>query len=82
MGAIEYLFKFMERGVRVEIWIEHNPNKKFQGIVRGFDEWMNLVLDQTEEIDVKKGKVEKRGRILLKGDTLAVIHLLRKEDAN
>jgi small nuclear ribonucleoprotein E len=71
----------MERGTKVEIWVEHNPNIKFQGIIRGFDEWMNLVLDQTEEIHVKKGRVDKIGRIVLKGDNLAVIHVLRSEDA-
>jgi small nuclear ribonucleoprotein E len=70
----------MEIGCKVEIWIDHNPGKKFQGIIRGFDEWMNLVLDQTEEIDVKKGNVQRLGRIVLKGDTISVVHLLRKED--
>lgn len=42
----------------MEIWIDHNPGKKFQGIIGGFDEWMNLVLDQCDEISVKKGTVE------------------------
>lgn len=40
---------------------------------------MNLVLDQSDEIQVKKGIVNRLGRILLKGDSIAVIHLLEVE---
>ena len=72
----------MDRGYKVEIWIDHNPGKKFQGIIRGFDEWMNLVLDQADEIDVKKGLVVRIGRIVLKGDTISVVHLLKNEELN
>lgn len=41
---------------------------------------MNLTLENTEEINIKKGTVEKLGKIVLKGDSVAVVHLLRKED--
>lgn len=54
-GPIEQLFLFMEKNLTVEIWTEHNPNLKFQGKIIGFDEWMNLTLDQAQEINVKKG---------------------------
>ena len=80
LGPIESLFTFMERGVTVEIWTEHNPNMRFQGVIVGFDEWMNLTLDKAKEINTKKGTVDILGRIVLKGDTLSVVHLLRRED--
>jgi len=48
-----------------------------EGTILGFDEYMNLVLDSTEEISKGKGKmVEKRtalGRLLLKGDNITAI---------
>lgn len=74
--AIEYIYKFMEQKVKVEIWITGNKNVKFTGIIRGFDEWMNFVLDQTVEINVKQNKRTNLGRILLKGDTICLVHLL------
>lgn len=79
-GPIEYLFLFMERNLTVEIWTEHNPNLKFQGKIIGFDEWMNLTLDHTQEINVKKGTVTDIGKIILKGDVISVVHLLAPEN--
>ena len=76
LGAIEYIFKLMEQKVKVEIWITNNKNTKFTGIIRGFDEWMNFVLDQAVEINIKQNKMIPLGRILLKGDTICLIHLL------
>lgn len=39
----------------------------------GFDEYMNLVLDDAEELDVKNLKRTALGRILLKGDTITLM---------
>lgn len=39
----------------------------------GFDEYMNLVLDAAEEVSTKKGTRKTVGRILLKGDNIALI---------
>ena len=49
---------------------------KFHGIIKGFDEWMNLVLDQAVEINEKKSTRIELGRILLKGDTICLVHIL------
>ena len=76
LGAIEYIFKFMEQKVKIEIFVVDMPNIRFQGIVRGFDEWMNLVLEQTVEINVKNDTKKSLGRILLKGESISVMHIL------
>jgi small nuclear ribonucleoprotein E len=44
-----------------------------EGVVIGFDEYMNLTLDDAEEIDVKRGKRKRLGRILLKGDNITLM---------
>jgi hypothetical protein len=44
-----------------------------QGRIVGFDEYMNLVLDDAEEIDVKSKARKSIGRILLKGDTITLM---------
>ena len=41
--------------------------------VQGFDEFMNLVLDGAEEVNVKTGTKKALGRILLKGDNITLI---------
>ncbi len=40
---------------------------------QGFDEFMNLVLDQAVEVSIKKGVRSELGRILLKGDNITLI---------
>lgn len=40
---------------------------------QGFDEYMNLVLDAAEEVDMKKGGRKALGRILLKGDNITLM---------
>ena len=41
--------------------------------VQGFDEFMNLVLDEGEEVSVKRAARKPLGRLLLKGDAITLI---------
>lgn len=41
--------------------------------LQGFDEYMNLVLDDAVEIQQKRDTSQKLGRILLKGDTITML---------
>jgi small nuclear ribonucleoprotein E len=41
--------------------------------MQGFDEYMNVVLDDAEEVNVKKRSRKPVGRILLKGDNITLI---------
>lgn len=45
--------------------------------VQGFDEYMNLVLDDAYEVYVKKKTRKQLGRILLKGDTITLMQPLK-----
>ena len=42
-------------------------------ILLGFDEYMNLVLDEAEEVYVKTGNRKSIGRILLKGENITLL---------
>lgn len=42
-------------------------------VQQGFDEYMNLVLDEAIEISIKNKTRKKLGRILLKGDNVTLI---------
>ena len=42
-------------------------------VAQGFDEYMNLVLDDAEELSIKKKTRKALGRILLKGDNITLM---------
>lgn len=44
-----------------------------EGQIIGFDEYMNMTLDDAFECDTKTGKKEAIGRILLKGDAITLL---------
>lgn len=50
-----------------------NKTTRMEGVIIGFDEHMNLVLDDAEEKDLKKKTSKSLGRILLKGDTITLL---------
>lgn len=50
-----------------------NNNLRIEGHIIGFDEYMNLVLDEAEEFYVKTGKRRMVGKILLKGENIVLI---------
>ena len=43
------------------------------GHIIGFDEYMNLVLDDASEVHLKRGTMKRIERIMLKGDTVTAI---------
>lgn len=67
------LFRFFHTKTKIEIWIYDQPDIRFEGQIIGFDEYMNLVLENCEEVNLKKGKRSYIGRILLKGDNISLI---------
>lgn len=70
---ISLIFRFLQNRTRVEIWLYDNPQTRIQGCIIGFDEYMNLVLDEAVEVIEKKDSNTKLGRILLKGDTITML---------
>jgi small nuclear ribonucleoprotein E len=62
---------------RVKIWLYEDTRMALEGQIIGFDEYMNMTLDDAVELDTKSGKRRDIGRILLKGDNITLI-----QDAN
>jgi len=50
-----------------------NVNTRIEGHIVGFDEYMNLVLDEATEVHTKRNTEKKLGRIMLKGDNITLI---------
>ncbi|KAG9400348.1 hypothetical protein AC1031_010567 [Aphanomyces cochlioides] len=70
---INLIFRFLQNKSRVQIWLYEQVSTRIEGRIMGFDEYMNLVLDDAEELDVKNLKRTPLGRILLKGDTITLM---------
>ncbi len=61
----------------MRIWIYEDVHVQMEGVIIGFDEYMNVVLDDAIEINTNsKQQQQKRinvGRCLLKGDAITLI---------
>uniref|UniRef100_A0A336LPH8 Small nuclear ribonucleoprotein E n=1 Tax=Culicoides sonorensis TaxID=179676 RepID=A0A336LPH8_CULSO len=70
---INLTFRMLQNRSRVQIWLYENTNLRIEGHIVGFDEYMNLVLDDAEEYHVKTKNRKPLGRIMLKGDNITLI---------
>ncbi|KNC82959.1 small nuclear ribonucleoprotein E [Sphaeroforma arctica JP610] len=71
---INMVFRLLQSKARIQVWLFENSSMRIEGQLMGFDEYMNLVLDEAEEVYEKEGKENKKvGRIMLKGDCVSLI---------
>ena len=70
---INLIFRFLQNKSRVQIWLFENTEMRIEGQIVGFDEYMNLVLEDAEEVNVKAEDRKPLGRILLKGDSITLM---------
>merc|ERR1711951_21860 len=70
---INLIFRFLQNKSRIQVWLYENVNLRIEGVITGFDEYMNLVLDDAEEVHMKSQKRKQLGRIMLKGDNITLL---------
>jgi small nuclear ribonucleoprotein E len=73
---INLIFRLWQTQSRVRITLFENREFTIDGVLVGFDEYMNVVLDDAHEVYLKgelKGQKRAIGRILLKGDNIVMI---------
>uniref|UniRef100_A0A3B4C6L5 Small nuclear ribonucleoprotein E n=1 Tax=Pygocentrus nattereri TaxID=42514 RepID=A0A3B4C6L5_PYGNA len=58
---------------RIQVWLYEQVNMRLEGCIIGFDEYMNLVLDDAEEVHMKTKNRKPLGRIMLKGDNITLL---------
>ena len=63
----------LSQKTRIQVWLFENTDLRIEGKIIGFDEYMNLVLDDAEELTIKKKTRKSLGRILLKGDNITLM---------
>ncbi|KDN69029.1 putative LSM domain-containing protein [Colletotrichum sublineola] len=81
LPPINFIFKLLQQHTTVQIWLYEQLSIRIEGKIRGFDEFMNLVIDDAVEVKqvAKTNPEEKRralGQILLKGDNVSLIQSL------
>lgn len=67
---INVIFGYLQKKTRVRIWLYEDSKTQIEGQIIGFDEYMNMVLDEAVEIGKKRNEI---GRILLKGDSITLL---------
>ncbi|KKF96436.1 Small nuclear ribonucleoprotein E [Ceratocystis fimbriata CBS 114723] len=78
LPPINFIFKLLQSHTTVQVWLYEQLGIRIEGKIRGFDEFMNLVLDDAVEVKIvsKTNSEETRrplGQILLKGDNVSLI---------
>ncbi|KAF9777970.1 hypothetical protein IL306_004284 [Fusarium sp. DS 682] len=78
LPPIKYIFELLREHATVSIWLYEQLAIRIEGKIRGFDEFMNLVIDEAVEVKLvtKTNEKETRrplGQIMLKGDNVSLI---------
>ena len=79
---IQLCFRFLQNQERLQVWLVDQKYNRIEGVLKGFDEYMNLVLDDAVEINIKNNDPTKNrniGRILLKGENVATIQQIKSQ---
>ncbi|KAK8210236.1 hypothetical protein M8818_003724 [Zalaria obscura] len=81
LPPINCIFKLLQTRAKVSIWLYEQLGIRIEGTIRGFDEFMNLVIDDAIEVKqpTRQDPEESRralGQILLKGDNVSLIQSL------
>ncbi|KAK2858366.1 hypothetical protein FQN49_004811 [Arthroderma sp. PD_2] len=81
LAPIHFIFKLLQQRAVVSIWLYEQLAVRIEGKIRGFDEFMNLVVDDAVEVkQATKTEAESRrqlGQILLKGDNVSLIQTVQ-----
>ncbi|CAH8581132.1 unnamed protein product [Schistosoma guineensis] len=72
---IGVVYNFLQKKARVRVWLYEQCNLRIEGVIIGFDEYMNLVLADACERHMKSGAKKPLGRILLKGETITLVQV-------
>lgn len=70
---INLIFRFLQSRQKIQIWLYDQSDLRIEGRIIGFDEYMNLVLEDAEEVSMKRKTRKPLGRILLKGDNITLM---------
>lgn len=72
---INLIFRYLQNRSRIQVWLSENVKLRIEGLLIGFDEYMNLVLDDACEHYITSNIKKPIGKILLKGENITLIQV-------
>lgn len=73
-APIHAVFRYLKSdSQRIRIYLNHNNKMVIEGTIKGFDEFMNLVLFDAVEIYSDDTRIN-LGTTLLRGESIGIIH--------
>jgi len=70
--SVDMAVKVLDESISKVVLIKLKGNKTIRGTLLGFDQHMNLLLDQSEEIP-SEGETKNLGTIVVRGDNVVMI---------
>ena len=70
--SVDMAVKVLDESINKIVLIKLKGNKSIRGNLLGFDQHMNLLLDQSEEIP-SEGDAKSLGSIVVRGDNVVMI---------
>ncbi|OOF94931.1 hypothetical protein ASPCADRAFT_406759 [Aspergillus carbonarius ITEM 5010] len=75
LAPIHFIFKLLQQRSTVSIWLYEQLAFRIEGKIRGFDEFMNLVIDDAVEVRMATKSEEEKRRPLGMGRFIPSIFL-------
>ena len=76
--SVDMAVKVLDESINKKVLIKLKGGKTITGMLQGFDQHMNLLLDQSEEIQ-SEGDSKALGTIVVRGDNVIMISPPPKE---
>ncbi|GFN40824.1 MAG: RNA-binding protein [Thaumarchaeota archaeon] len=70
--SVDMAVKVLDESINKVVLVKLKGNKTIRGSLLGFDQHMNLLLDQSEEIP-SEGESKSLGTIVIRGDNVVMI---------
>ncbi|KAK5163200.1 uncharacterized protein LTR77_010786 [Saxophila tyrrhenica] len=76
LPPINFIFKLLQSHATVAVWLFEQTGLRIEGKIRGFDEFMNLVIDEAVEVKqpTKQDPAPENARRELGGDYLGLVN--------
>ncbi|TKX22741.1 LSM domain-containing protein 2 [Elsinoe australis] len=65
--------ELIDKCVGSKIWVIMKGDKEFSGTLLGFDDFVNMVLEDVTEVDYTGGSNTKLSKILLNGNNICML---------
>uniref|UniRef100_A0A8C8YC54 Small nuclear ribonucleoprotein E n=1 Tax=Prolemur simus TaxID=1328070 RepID=A0A8C8YC54_PROSS len=70
---LKLIFRYLQNRSWIQVWLYEQVSMQVEGCIIGFDEYMNLVLDDAEAIHSKTKSRKQLGWLMLKGDNITLL---------